>query len=240
MVRKIVGEAMSEIDLITQMEPDSFLAESYRKVSVNLCNLLSSTEGGGRVIAFSSVLPGDGTTTTTANLAVTMAKNGRRTVLVDCNFRNPAQNLIFSRLLKHRIMLGLGDYLSGKIMRENLIQETGVDGLCFVANGMILQNPAQFFATERMRLLLNALRKEYEFIFLDLPAVLPVADTLAVTDAADGVVLTVSAGRVSPKAAKVAVERLQKSGGQILGVILNRIVQSYESGYKDYEHYRKL
>ena len=78
---------MSEIDLITHFEPDSFLAESYRKISVNLSNLFS--DDTGHTLILSSVLPGDGTTTTAANLAVTLAQNGRKTILLDCNFRNP-------------------------------------------------------------------------------------------------------------------------------------------------------
>ena len=89
-------------------------------------------------------------------------------------------------------------------------------------------------------MLLDCLQKKYEFILLDLPAVLPVADTLALTEAADGILLTMSAGRVAPKVAKVAVDRLEKAGGKMLGVILNKISQSRDSGYKDYEYYRRL
>ena len=234
----MVEEDMSEIDLITHFEPDSFLAESYRKISVNLSNLFS--DDTGHTLILSSVLPGDGTTTTAANLAVTLAQNGRKTILLDCNFRNPTQHLIFSRITKQRIMVGLGEYLTGKQSIEQLIQPTGIDGLEFVPNGLAVHNPAHFFGTENMHMLLDCLQKKYEFILLDLPAVLPVADTLALTEAADGILLTMSAGRVAPKVAKVAVDRLEKAGGKMLGVILNKISQSRDSGYKDYEYYRRL
>ena len=91
-----------------------------------------------------------------------------------------------------------------------------------------------------MHNLLQQLRHEYDVILLDLPAVLPVTDAISLLKETDGVILTVAAGRVSPKVAGVAKERLEKAGGKILGVILNKVKQSWESGYKDYEYYRKL
>lgn len=228
---------MSEIDLIAQFEPESFIAEAYRKI----CVTFSTNEGAkqGQVILFTSVLPGDGTSATVANMAVTMAKDGQKTLLIDCNFRNPVQDMIFTRLLGMRQRVGLGDYLRG--MAEPLMEAGGkIENLWVMSNGVTLQNPARFFSGERMHNLLQQLRHEYDVILLDLPAVLPVTDAISLLRETDGVILTVAAGRVSPKVAGVAKERLEKAGGKILGVILNKVKQSWESGYKDYEYYRKL
>lgn len=230
---------MTDIELVTKTQPDSFLAEAYRKICVWLSTSLQAGEGQrGRVILLTSALPREGVSTTAANLAAAMAQNDRRTLLLEANFRNPVQMGVFQNASVAQSKDSLGSYLAGEI---DSLETLGIlENLWLLPAGRKLKHAETYLSGGRMRDLLEELRTQYDCIFLDVPAVLPVPDAMVLAGLADEVVMVVSPGIEAPHVAMEAKKRLLKAGASLRGVVMNRVPHGFDSGYEDYEYYRKM
>lgn len=229
------GSTAPPVVLITK-NPRSTLAESYRVIRTNLLFSVPE-EGRGQVVLVSSVSPAEGKSTTSANVAASLAFNGHRVVLIDADLRRPVLHTLFGLPSAP----GLSEFVIGKGALEEVVRPSGVDKLDLVACGYLPPNPAELLGSARMREFLNRLRADYDWVVVDAPPFLAMADAAVLSPAVDGVILVVASERTPQSGLARVVDQLAAVGGRVAGTILNRVDLERNSFYfgKYYgEYYR--
>ncbi|MBN2190906.1 MAG: CpsD/CapB family tyrosine-protein kinase [Candidatus Aureabacteria bacterium] len=206
--------------IVAYYEDNGKILEDYRAL---LTQILSIQEESGKVlktIALTSSREGEGKSITALNMSIILAKNyKKKTLIMDCNIRNPGINT----LLGINIKKGLSDILREDIPFSVEILETGIDKLSMIPAGEIYSNPAQVFASERMKSLLEEIKKQFDIIILDTPAVIPYADPRILAPLVDGVLLVIQSGRVRREVVQRTESILQEVGANILGCLLTGV-----------------
>jgi succinoglycan biosynthesis transport protein ExoP len=205
--------------------PSSALADAYRVLRTNL--IFTSAETTGRVVLFTSASPGEGKTTTLANLAVALAQNGAKVLAVDGDLRRPTLNHHFG-LQKTP---GLSDLIVGKAAASQAIQSTRVNGLQLLACGYQPPNPAELLGSPMMKQILDAIRAHYDWVLIDTPPLLAMADAPVLCALVEGVVLVLAAEVATKPAVMRAIDQVHSVGGKITGVVLNRVNLERNSYY---------
>lgn len=218
---------MGKIDLISIKDKKSPIVEAYRTIRTNI-NFFSSNRKL-KTILFTSSDAGEGKSTTVANLATVIGQTGQKVLVVDCDLRKSNQHHLFS--LHNR---GLTNCLVSGEPVDNFIQATEVEDVDVLTAGPIPPNPSELLGSEKMASLLNTVSEKYNYVLLDTPPVLPVTDAMVIATMADGIIMVVCAGMISPREAIDVKNRLQQSGTPILGVILNKV--EYSHGYYKYKY----
>ncbi len=198
-------------------DPHSAVAEAYRVLRTNL--IFSSAETTGRVLMVSSASPGEGKTTTVANLAAALAENGAKVLAVEADLRRPTIHQHFGV----QKTPGLSDLIVGKSPISQAVQGTRVPRLSILPCGYLPPNPAELLGSESMRDIVLALRKRYDWILIDAPPILAMADTPVLCPHVDGIVLVVWAETCARPALERAVDQVKRVGGRITGVVLNKV-----------------
>jgi len=199
--------------LITLADPRSPVTEAFRTLRTNL--IFSSLDHPLTTLLVTSATPEDDKSLTLANLAVTMAQGGRRTILVDCDLRRPRQAEIFGVAAQP----GLTDFILGSGDKPALAA-TSVEGLQFLAAGTQVPNPADLLSSRRMEAAIAALKAQADVVLFDAPPVLAVTDAALLASKLDGVLLVVSAGQTRREHAQRAKELLDKIHVRIVGTVL--------------------
>lgn len=217
---------MATLDLISVQEPKSPISEAYRTLRTNI--EFSSLDKKVQVIVITSSGPSEGKSTTAANLAVNMAKAGKRTVLIDADLRKPTQHRNF-KCSNHK---GLSNLLIGEAKFEEVIHVTEVENLFVLTCGTKPPNPSELIGSAKMNRFVTGLRDSFDCIIIDTPPIIAVTDAQVLAKYADGYVLVITSGKTERQAAIKAKDLLDKVNAKILGVVLNRIdVKSKKSGY---------
>jgi len=203
------------VSLICQTMPRSPSAESYRVVRANLD--LSRRNREARVVMVTGPHGGEGKSTVSVNLAVSLAQAGRRVLLIDADLRTPSLHKTFG-LARGR---GLVHLLRGLLPPDRVVQATSVKNLDLVASGPEVPNPAELLSAPGLAEALARFRETYETVILDAPALLPVADPSIIGAAADAIVLVLRVPATRRADAARAVEAVRGIGTPVLGVILN-------------------
>ena len=214
------------------LRPGSREAEAYRSVRTSLFVAL---DDGQQIVQFSSPEPGDGKSTTVANLAVALAQSGKRVLLIDADLRRPTLHQIF----KTRQEAGLADVLHGEIAWENALRSTPVPELSLLTAGDCPENPAELLATASLGTLLKAMRTEFDYILIDSPPILAVSDPCIIAPQTDGMVLVVRLQKTSRTALRRMQETLTAHGVRSVGVVANDLHQdgASDAGY-DYDSFQ--
>lgn len=208
--------------------------EAMRELRTNLQYV--DVDHPARVIVVTSPLPGDGKSTTAANLAVSLAATGQPVMLIDADLRRPVVGGIFG----FSDDVGLSDVLAGRAQIEQVahkVDETG--NLFVVAAGRTPPNPSEMVGSQRMQTLARRIGEEM-IVIIDSPPTLAVADAAVIASWADGALLVVTAGRTTDDMLRRAAENLAKTKGRLLGVVLNRVPRrGADAGYygKQYAGY---
>ncbi len=218
------------IELLPHTDPRLAICEAYRALRTAL--LLSST-GELKTVALTSAEPGEGKTATTCNLATVLAQLGRRVIVIDADLRRPRMHKIFE--IPNR--LGLVNYLTGQHTLEEIIYATEVDKLYICPSGPIPPNPSELLASERMLDLLALMRSRFDFVLIDTPPALPVADAVILGGHTDGLVICVRAGSLQREDAKACRDRLRYADLKVFGTVLNRHSESSGGYSKRYRYY---
>lgn len=224
------GRKHEDYILVTRDEPKSPAAEAYRTLRTNL--QFAALDTPLRVLLITSAGPGEGKTTTAANLAVAMAQSGSKVIVIGGDLRKPTLHLAFGL----RNTVGLTNVLTGNVSWEAALQPTDVDGLYVLPAGPIPPNPAELLASTRMQELLAELKEQCDVVIIDAPPVLAVTDAGVMSRLSDGVLLVISVGVTPRDVAKAAKEQLEQVGARILGMVVNGL--SSESGYYYYYYHR--
>jgi capsular exopolysaccharide synthesis family protein len=200
--------------LVAGLAPQSLAAEQYRQLRTRL----SHAEGAGslRTVLVTSPQKGEGKSVTSANLALTMAQElQRRVVIVEADLRKPSMQRLFDLPEGP----GLTDYLSGAVELKDVMRFLPDHNLTVIHAGSTAANPAELLGSTAMRRLLDALRSRFDRVILDTPPVLPLADVAVLAPLVDGSLMVVRAG-VTPKPAIENALRAFDSS-RLLGIVLN-------------------
>jgi len=203
-------------DLITLINPRSPAAEAYRTLRTNLT--FAALDKPIETLVVTSAAPGEGKSTVLANLAVTMAQGGRRTILVDADLRRPGLHEIFG------IVNDRG--LTTMIVEEAGLDDppligVGVDNLWLMPSGPMPPNPADILGSRKMEEVIAALRARADVVLFDAPPIIAVTDAAVLGTKVDGVLLVVCAGRTRREHAQRARELLERVHVRIVGAVLN-------------------
>jgi capsular exopolysaccharide synthesis family protein len=213
--------------LIVHQEAKSPIAEAYRTLRTNIQFVKAGEEV--KTVMMTSAGPGEGKSTTAANLAVAMAQSGKKVVIIDCDLRKPVQHRIFGKMNK-----GLTNYLVENIDPASLLVETEVDNLYILPSGPIPPNPSELLSSGKMLELLSYCKTQFDFVIVDAPPVVAVTDACVLASKIDGIILVLGAGQVRPEMAQKAKELITRANGHILGVILNRVEIDADHAYYYY------
>lgn len=211
-------------------DPGSSTAEAYRVLrnSLDFVNFQNDI----KTLLITSAAPGEGKSTVAANLAAALAQAGKRVVLVSVDFRRPTTDQFF----QVNNMIGLSDVLLGTHSLKAALQRPGDDQLLILSAGKMPPNPSELLGSERMREVVGALGDWGEWVIIDTPPLLAVADPAAVARWADGVLVVSKAGETTREAAAKGVELLGKVGARIVGVVIWGLDES-KAGAAGYGHY---
>jgi tyrosine-protein kinase Etk/Wzc len=218
-----------ESRLLTHYEPRSPIAESYRNIRTNIQYFDLSREM--KTILFTSPNPKEGKSTTVSNLAITLAQQDQKVLLIDCDLRKPILDHIFYQKREP----GLTNVLMGQAGISIAVHPTKVDNLSLLSCGSIPPNPSELLSSSRMRDLLTRLKDEYDFILVDSPPVLAVTDASILSTEVSGVILVVRSRTTSPDMVEEARDRLFNVGARVIGVVLNDL--DLERHYGKYARY---
>lgn len=201
--------------LISAINSPITLTEEFRRVRANIQFQMSKRNV--KTLLVTSPVYGDGKSLISGNLAVIMAMDGQKTVFVDANLRKPIGRRVFN--LPER--KGLTSTISGKFNLNEIIQQTETENLSFISAGPIPPNPTEVLSSEKMKILIERLKRQFDVIIIDTPP-LVVADAISLSTSVDGCLYVVDAGSTKELQASKSLAELQKVGAPILGTILNR------------------
>jgi len=198
------------------------MAESIRIIRTNV--LLSGPNNLPACVLITSPGESEGKTTLSVSLAIAMARlKNARVILIDADFRKPAHRYIHGIQRDGSQTKGLAGFLSGSMKLEEVIHQTDIPNLSVIPRGKRPSNPSELFHSKQMRLLLNRCREEGYHVILDAPPVLPVTDPVILARQVDGVLLVASVGQTTREACRLAIQRLTTAGGNILGIVLQKV-----------------
>ncbi|MFT3874817.1 MAG: polysaccharide biosynthesis tyrosine autokinase [Propioniciclava sp.] len=207
------------------------VAEAMRELRTNI--QFMDVDNPPRSVVITSALPGEGKSTTSANLAITLAASGQPVVLLDGDLRRPMVASVFGIPGE----VGLTDVLAGRASIEDVAQPVGPhQKLMVVAAGRIPPNPSELLGSQRMRDLIRSLTEE-AFVIIDAPPLIPVTDASVLSHNTDGAVLVTTVGKTTIDALLKAQSNLDRAGGRALGVVLNRVPRKGSgSAYYGYQY----
>lgn len=218
--------------LIVHTNPKSPVAESYRVLRTNI--QFASVDKPVKIITVTSSSPGEGKTTTIANLAITFAQSGSRVLVIDADLRKPRIHKVF--YISN--VTGMTTVLAQRIDYHSCITQTTIDNLFVLSAGPIPPNPSELLASNAMKNLMGELRNEFDIILIDAPPIGVVTDAAILSTIVDGTILVAGSGSVEIEAAQRAKDLLEKVNANVLGVVLNKIAkENYGNYYFSYYYY---
>ncbi|EUJ26124.1 capsular exopolysaccharide family protein [Listeria floridensis FSL S10-1187] len=203
---------------ITFTNPDSVVAEQIRTIRTNI-SFFKVDKRELKVLLITSPEAGSGKSTISANLAISFAQQGKRTLLIDADLRKPTV---------HRTFLGgpvdgLSAVLTQEVSLKEGIRKTEIDHLFVLASGTRPPNPNELLGTNAMKLVLREAAEQFDQIVIDTPPATIVSDALVLASEADGVILVCRAAKTLRESAKLALKQMQLAETPIVGCVLNGI-----------------
>lgn len=238
MIPAIAGEDISTDEkngpeLVTTKMTKSTISEAYRSIRTKI--LFSSAELAPKVIMVTSSMAQEGKTTTSANLAVTMAQAGGKVLLIDCDLRRPRLH----HLLGIGRDKGITNVLVGNSDLDDVIVETSIANLYAIPCGPIPPNPSELLGAKQMGITLDILSEKFDRIIIDTPPISAVTDAVVMAKYVDRVIVVVRANNTRYEMVNNAMKHLASINAVVLGAILNDVDMDknayyYQYYYQDY------
>ena len=212
--------------LIAQAMPQSLRSEAFRRLRTNLQFI--DVDNPPRSIVVTSSLSGEGKTTTTTNLAISLAQAGLTVALIDADLRQPRM----ASYMGIEGAVGLTDVLIGRAKVEDILQAWGQTNLKVLPSGNIPPNPSELLGSMAMRDLLSQLAASFDIVLIDTPPLLPVTDAAVISAIVDGTVLIVRANTATRDQVEESIDTLRAVDANLLGIVLTMTKQRTDSaGY---------
>lgn len=217
------------IPVFLKETPEIEEAFRYIRVAINF----SGPPETLKTLVFSSCLPHEGKSFISCSIAVSLASDGNKTLLLDCDMRRPVVHKSF----KADNNVGLTNYLTSNIDFESVLKESFMENLTLVTSGPISPNPTQILGSARMKQFLEEARKRFDRIIIDCPPMTGIGDAVVVGSIIGQLIMVIGAGQTPIDLIKQNQKQLEKANVKILGAILNMVDMQKErhSGY--YKHY---
>ncbi|HZX83477.1 MAG TPA: polysaccharide biosynthesis tyrosine autokinase [Reyranella sp.] len=226
MVPQVAGRQQPAMQVLRQ--PTSAYSEALRRLHIGV--ELSETANSPKTILISSATPSEGKSVMVASLGRLLASNGKRVLLIDCDWRSPRLHQIFRCSNRDGLASLLVDKASDL---ENTIHHDALSGVDVMPSGPWSPRSAHLLSSDRMRHLLEALEQHYEFIILDTPPALVTADVLSLSRLVEKVVFVVRWGHTRQEAVIEALKQIVDAQGDIAGVVMSRVVSKQ---YRQYSY----
>jgi len=203
--------------------------EQFRSLSTNI--EFSSFGDDIKSIVVTSSLPCEGKSTIVSNLAVAMASSGKKVVIIDCNLRNPNIHKRFS-ISNDK---GLTNVLAqnGKIYEA--VMDTYVYNLFVIPSGPVPVNSSELLGSKKMKEILFELTNDFDMVLIDSPPVLYISDAQILSALSQGTIFVVPYGKSEKDTLLTAKEKIEKVGGKIIGIVINKIPYIYNGNNGDYD-----
>jgi capsular exopolysaccharide synthesis family protein len=222
------------IELVAQHLPKSQMSEAFRALRTSL--LLSQADHPPQVILVTSALPREGKTTAAANLAVTLAQLGDRTLLIDADLRKPGIGRLLN--LGSGKYAGLSSFLAGVSSLDLVtIQHPAIPNLSAIPTGPLPPNPADLLSSHKLDDAIAELRTKFKFIVIDSPPIMAATDAVILSVKVDGVLLIVRSGETPKEAFTRTRDLLLSVKCHLLGVVLNAVDSTAPDYYYSYRYY---
>ncbi|WHY80230.1 CpsD/CapB family tyrosine-protein kinase [Neobacillus sp. WH10] len=197
------------------VDPKSPISEQYRTIRTNIH--YSTVDKNVRTLMVTSSGPGEGKSTTVANLAVTFAQQGKKVLLVDADMRKPTVHYTFNQTNT----FGMTSVLTKQVSLEEAISETSVENLSVLTSGPIPPNPSELLSSKSMEQIFQSSEELFDIILFDTPPLLAVTDAQILANRCDGTVLVVYSGKTEKDQLLKAKELLDSAQSNLLGVVVN-------------------
>ncbi len=217
--------------LFTQLDPRSSVAEAYRSLRTNI--QFAELEKPLKTVLITSTGPSEGKTTSTVNIAISIAQTGLKTLILDCDLRKPAVHRYFNVPQEP----GISNYLFGKTPLDNVILPTEYENLSIITSGAIPPNPAELLSTVKMANFLTDIKEKFDFIIIDSPPILAVTDAVVLSSRVDAVFLVIQAGRATIQGVTRAYIALKNVNAPLKGAIVNDLKAESFLRYGYYRYY---
>ena len=201
---------------MVRLDSRSVVSEAYRSMRTSLCLGIA---GKARTILVASPMPGDGKSVTASNMAIAFAQAGDRTLLIDCDLREPVQHLIFETAGN----VGLTSVMTGDVKLRDAIRPTRATGLYILPCGPVPSNPSELIGSKRFARVIQALSKTFDRIVIDSPPLLRFADGRILAASADATVLVLRMNQSMRTLGVLAVNGLEKVGANLVGTVANDV-----------------
>jgi capsular exopolysaccharide synthesis family protein len=231
-VPRVPGWRRSEdAQLIMRRDPKNPVSEAYRTLGTNIQYMASRQQL--RVIMVTSSMGGEGKSTTSSNLAVVLAQSGKRVILISADLRRPRVHSFFGL----RNEMGLSNVLSEGATLAQVARDPGIANLRIVTGGFIPHDPAALLGSQRAVRFLESLRDAADYVLIDTPPVLAVADASILAPMVDGTVFVLDGDHSSRAAMVQSRDQLENAGANILGIVYNNFDPGQSSAYPYYASY---
>jgi succinoglycan biosynthesis transport protein ExoP len=222
------------VETVTQVRPQSQMAESYRALRTSL--LLSNLGAPPKVIMVTSARPQEGKTTTSINTAIVLAQKGVRVLLIDADLRRPSVH----KTLGMGPRSGLSNVLTGSANLQQTITSSPIlPNLLILPAGTPPPNPAELLASSNMRDMIAELRQQFDHIVIDTPPTLSVTDAVVLSPCADASILVIRSGQTTKQALRRSRDILMQVNAHVAGVLLNAVDLTSPDYYYYYEYQGK-
>jgi capsular exopolysaccharide synthesis family protein len=208
---------IEDLDLMMLKHPRSVMSEAIRHLRTSL--MLSVSGGPPEVIVVTSPHPREGKSTIAVNLAIALAQDSRRVVILDCDLRRPRLHQVF----QVENSPGLTSYLTGSIPLTEILKPTEVKNLVIIPAGPVPPSPAELLNSQAYKNLLHNLRRDFDHLIIDTPPTLGFADARVVAVQADGVLLVAKHLSTSREAGRLVRQLFLQVNARMLGMVLNQV-----------------
>jgi polysaccharide biosynthesis transport protein len=229
-LKKASGKSWIRIDGNGTQHPA--LSEAFRGLRTSV--LLSAVGRPPRSLTFVSAEPGEGKTTIASNLAISLAQLGKRVLLIDGDMRRPCVHKLFD-IEDHSG--GLVTYLTCEEEWRQLVRPTGMLNLDCLVCGPVPPNPSELLSSERMQTLIREVMERYQFVLVDTPPLLNIADGRILATMVEGAILVVKAGFTARELVQRAQLHIRDVGARLIGVVLNDVDVRHHAYYDGYYRY---
>lgn len=234
--KKTINSPLGPTDLFSNMKGGTAfrVIETYKSIRTSLLFTLSA--GNDNAVLITSAEPNSGKSVTSANLALSFAQTGVKVLLIDCDMRNASQQKIFSQ----ENTVGLSNVLGGMSTFEDTVKREVKENLDLLTAGQVPPNPSELLGSDNMKALLDKVKSQYEYVFMDCPPVELVSDTSSLLLIAPQVIVIARQNHAIYEEVMHTVESIKSVGGKILGAILTDVREankSYSYAAGVYSHY---
>ncbi|OGW84242.1 MAG: hypothetical protein A2Z83_08155 [Omnitrophica bacterium GWA2_52_8] len=203
-----------------------YVAEAYRIIRTNF--VFGAVDKSLRIFQVTSAVKGEGKTTTTVNLGISLAQVGLKVLLIDADMRRPSLHHAL-RLPKEG--LGLQHVLKEGLPLEAVVQKTKTENLQVITSGGIPEHPAELLSAPVLTAFLNTLREVFDVVLIDSPPVISVADAPIIASRVDGTILVARSGYIPRRLSIQAKKAIEAVNGKIIGCVLNSVAASHHPYY---------